>query len=324
MAAGYTIKLNSVELNQLLDIVCRQHYVADDDAIELVSKLNQALDSTNRGVNRVRNITEIDAAAIRLKAAEAYHGQRSQQIAAQTVRNGQHINGQHMNSRPELANGATALLAPTQPAQAQGALQKATEARATPTQADEPLLATIAMFAQVVTEHLTQQHQKLGFATAPSRRIVHCIPFRGALWHYNDDQNRPAPIQASSLTCLVQTLEFRQDQGRRGIWLTQLNVMGDRPYCLQCDYDSAFSRSLLMALATLSSRQIKQPITLEPTWHDSTQRLFCRVYSQGKHVMRPYDQNTSWREVTLQAVANIDQANGRVVAEFGKQAKFSA
>ncbi|WP_416674034.1 hypothetical protein [Egbenema bharatensis] len=161
---------------------------------------------------------------------------------------------------------------------------------------------------------LNQRKYSLGFCESPRPKYIYCNRSQGGLWYFlADDANRtPLPIEQPALTCIVDRLEFKQVERRgRETWKTHLHVKSDRPYILEAGYDSNFSRSLISALAVMTSLQLQQPITIEVQAAESEEVLFCRVYTNNELVFAPWDEQTDWRKVARRAIANIDGAMGR-------------
>jgi hypothetical protein len=187
----------------------------------------------------------------------------------------------------------------------------------------EHLIAQQNVLLQQIVDVLKQQnsvpsnaHRKyaLGFCESPRPKYIYCNRSQGGLWYFlSDDANRtPQPITQPALTCLVDRLEFKQVERRgRETWKTHLHVKGDRLYILEAGYDSNFSRSLISALAVMTSLQLQQPITIEVQAAETEEVLFCRVYTHGELVFAPWDETTDWRKVARRAIANIDGAMGR-------------
>ena len=156
-----------------------------------------------------------------------------------------------------------------------------------------------------------QQRQSLGFGESPKVRFIYCNRSNHCLWYWLNDGREVVPIPQSALTCYVEKLEFRQVERRgKDTWKTHLHVRGDRRYILEAGYDSNFSKSLLAALATLSTDQLQQPVTIEVQAADADEVLFCRVYANGDLVFAPWDEQTDWRFIAKRAIANVEAANG--------------
>ncbi|MGA1626531.1 MAG: hypothetical protein ACO4AJ_13065, partial [Prochlorothrix sp.] len=124
--------------------------------------------------------------------------------------------------------------------------------------------------------------------------------------YYRDSKDQqPVLIPTPVLVCRAQHLEFVHC---RDLWKLRFYVRADRPYCLEADYSSAFSKALLLALASLEVQQLHSPLSLEVVPFQGPGNVTCRVYSQGIQVMHHFGPNPPWRDVARQAIAKVEQA----------------
>ncbi|WP_242054260.1 hypothetical protein [Nostoc sp. FACHB-888] len=83
-----------------------------------------------------------------------------------------------------------------------------------------------------------------------------------------------------------------------------LPIDSTRLYILESGHDTHFAKSVLAAIATLTPEQLYSPITLQPTPGTTDESvLFCRVWVGSELVMASYNEETTWREVSKQAIA---------------------
>lgn len=160
-------------------------------------------------------------------------------------------------------------------------------------------------------------HQKppLGFIDSPRPRHIYCNRSNNCLWYWLNDAREVVPIPHSALNCRVEKLEFKQVERRgKDTWKIHLHVKADRHYILEAGYDSNFSKSLLAALATIPPGQLQHPVTIEVQAAESDEVLFCRIYANGELIFAPWDENTNWKEIAKQAIANVNGAMPRLVA----------
>jgi hypothetical protein len=171
--------------------------------------------------------------------------------------------------------------------------------------ANAPGIAAIARSLDAIATYLIQ-NQQLGFGITPGKRMIYCDSQQG--WYYLNEQQQAIPIVAPALTCRVQFLEFRQHQQN---WKTHCHVQADRPYCLESDYNSPFSKALLLAIASLTPEQLQHPLTIEALQSSDPPGLTCRVYISGTQVLSQFGKTPKWKDVARQAVQHVEVANGR-------------
>jgi hypothetical protein len=150
--------------------------------------------------------------------------------------------------------------------------------------------------------------QELGFGVSPRPQYVYCNRSNtGMLWYTLDEARNPIAIPHAALTGYITQLEFKQVE-RRGkeTWKTHLHITADRLYILESGFDSHFSKGLVSALASLESSALKQPITIEVQPAESEEVLFCRVYSDGKLIYAPYDEQTDWTKLSDIAQSKVN------------------
>lgn len=308
----YTLNLSSTELNQLLKICYGQQAVNDAVAITLIAKINEVLLSKGGLRNLPNSYTQktTDFAALESQAAEAYYRYRDQELGS----NGTAYAASAPGNRP---SGATAPATPYGPFADSTALNQppsqdlavpspsTTAASLSKQSSADPMIQSIARSLDRMATYLAQQNP-LGFSEEALHQVIYCDDPEGRTWYYRDKTlQQPVLISAPVLTCKAQRLEFVQQEGT---WKLKFYVLADRPYCLEANYNSAFSKALLLALASLELSQLKQPISLEVVPSASPGSLTCRVYSQGVQIMHYFGANPQWREVAHRAITQVEAA----------------
>lgn len=177
------------------------------------------------------------------------------------------------------------------------------------------LLASLIQKQNELLEQFAGKDAPLGFGESTMRpRYIYCNRSQtDCLWYWLDDDRKVQPINASSLWCVVQALEFKEVE-RKGkpTWKLHLHVKADRSYILESGFDSTFSKSLMSMLAVADVEGLRKPVSIEVQAADSEEVIFCRLYVNGESVYAPYDENTHWKTVANKAIANVRAASGIV------------
>jgi len=178
-------------------------------------------------------------------------------------------------------------------------------------------LQAIAHNLQQLTTALTPTKQTLGFGAAPKGQVwVFCNRSKGGVWYSLNEQNQPVIIEHQSLTGYIRKLEFKETV-RRNEKSHKLHcyIEADQLYILEGSATAHFCKGLLSAIAFLTPKQLKQPLTLVP--QPSTENgevLFTNVYQDGNQVFAPYDDQTDWKLTSRAAIDGVRVANGEAVA----------
>lgn len=61
--------------------------------------------------------------------------------------------------------------------------------------------------------------------------------------------------------------------------------------------------------ATLSPNQLSNLLTISPQPGDDDKVLFARVFIGGQLILTKYSEDSDWRDIALQALANVKTAN---------------
>lgn len=169
------------------------------------------------------------------------------------------------------------------------------------------LLAALTRQNELLTQILhSLDRPQLGLSdTAPGSLKIYANRTNGGLWYVLRD-GQPVILEAAALTGYLKELKF-EETTRRGKQVYKLltHIEGDRPYVIESGHDSHFSKGLLSAVARLNKGELRQPLTIEPRAADEETVLFCSCYLGNNYIYAPYSEDTNWREVSKQAIANV-------------------
>ena len=180
-------------------------------------------------------------------------------------------------------------------------------------------LETIAQYLATIAESLYPKKQEsqpqLGFTNLEKRITIYCQPHGVSPWYMLDDRQNVIPIAARVLTCIIQSIDTQSNTHKPKFYI---NVLGDKPYCLETLCHSIFSKSFLLAIASLTPQQLQEPLTLEPIPYQNQQDLLCRVYHKGAMVSntlitRTWGKHPQWTQVLQRAVENLAMAQGHII-----------
>ncbi|KKI98368.1 hypothetical protein [Prochlorothrix hollandica] len=304
---NYTLTLSSLELNQLLKILYYQEVIPDQSAISLIAHINKILQQQGamRSLPDPESYSQ-DSQALETMAAEIYHRYRENRTPVSDTGTGHHS---HQSTRSSPGEDSSLVAVSSLDLVYQ---QDSGNGKLVPNASGshDQVLSSIAYSLERMATYFGQQNP-LGFSQDPLWRVIYCDGVEGATWYYRDELQRPVLIPTPVLTCKVQRLEFCQ---RQQSWKMQLYAMGDRPYCLESNYDSSFSKALLLALASLTPTQLQRPLAIESFPIANASNLTCRVYSNGSQVTHRFGSNPQWRDVAGQAMANIEASQGAKLA----------
>ena len=146
---------------------------------------------------------------------------------------------------------------------------------------------------------------ELGFGSAPRASYIFANRSAGTgSWYMLDREGAPVACPTNALTGHIVNLEFKQLERRgQAVWKLHLTMEADRKYIIESGKDTVFSRCVMAALATLTRRQLSQPITVEVRPADNAESLFCNFYIAGERVRCYWDRETQWRSVAQAAVS---------------------
>jgi hypothetical protein len=148
---------------------------------------------------------------------------------------------------------------------------------------------------------------RLGFH-APLTRLYVFIKNEGnALWYYLDDGTKHY-IQENALTGTIKRFEVKESQTSFGSELkADFEIVADRRYVLRSGTDTAFTKGMLMTLASLSDEQLNRPITLELKAGDEKGNVL--VSARDPETFEPIRtgswENADWNQLMNQALARL-------------------
>jgi hypothetical protein len=150
---------------------------------------------------------------------------------------------------------------------------------------------------------------KLGLHNEAGNCKIYCNRHNGSLW-YTLNNSEPSAVAGSALTGYLKELRFENTE-RRNKETSKLliTIQADRTYILESGADTNFSKCLLTAFASLTPEQLYSPVTLQPQAGKDENVLFCRVWVGSELIMAPYNEQTDWKNTTLQALAVTKAAN---------------
>ncbi len=155
---------------------------------------------------------------------------------------------------------------------------------------------------------------KLGLhSDNPGGMKIYCNRQHGSLW-YTLQNGEPVPVQATALTGYLRRLSFETCTRRnREVSKLLITIQGDIPYVLECGSDTQFCKGILAAVASLSPNQLSNLLTISPQPGDDDKVLFARVFIGGQLILTKYSEDSDWRDIAKQALANVKGANQDVV-----------
>ncbi len=287
MSKTYTISFTTVDLDQLLKVLYSQTVIPDETAIRLISEINREVHKSSPLKLDSQNLLTNEQLDLTLSGArETYQRYRLEHSFKESV-----------SHSPEVI----ALYQPAGLLDDPNAFEKPDSINA--------VVQALETIADCLAQQNRPQAQPLGFTATYRKEIIYCEAQHGTCWHLLNEWEQPIPITARALTCLVQSLEVKQNIP---IPKLHLHVQADKLYCLESPCYSLFSKTLLLSLASLPAQQLKQPITLEPVQSKNSSELLCRVYYQGSLVANAYGKNPHWPAVLKRVLENLEQANGKL------------
>ncbi|MEM8602229.1 MAG: hypothetical protein AAGF24_00145 [Cyanobacteria bacterium P01_H01_bin.121] len=170
-----------------------------------------------------------------------------------------------------------------------------------------------------IEDRLAKQNQ-LGACLPPGERVyifANRNQCPGFSWYTLDENNMPVGLQTPSIRGYLTDAGFRKTQ-RFGDDVTVFTIEltgGDRRFVVESRGTANFTKSILMAIVSLSDEDIRLPIVLEPAPSRSkdpkhAKVLHCNVYDchgepvKGKDRPQKNDQ-AGWRQVAKRAEDRI-------------------
>lgn len=148
---------------------------------------------------------------------------------------------------------------------------------------------------------------KLGFHQPLTRLYIFIKNEANCLWYWLDD-GRQVYIPDTALTGTLKSFEVKQCETSYGDLLkADFEIVADRRYVLRSGADSAFSRGMLLAIAALSDKQLKRPITIEvkPGQEKSNVLVSVRDPKSFEPIITGKWENVNWDDLTKSAIARL-------------------
>lgn len=158
-----------------------------------------------------------------------------------------------------------------------------------------------------------QSEVKLGFGEAPrSSQYLFCNRNNGGVWYSLNEQSQPQVIEHQSLTGYIRKIEFKQVERRREeTHKLHVTFEADKIYTLESGSKAHFTKGLLMAIASMTPRQLAQPIMIVPQAStENAEVLFCNIWQNGNQIFSPYNDETDWRAIASEAKELVEEAQG--------------
>lgn len=137
------------------------------------------------------------------------------------------------------------------------------------------------------------------------------------LWYTREnDQNHG--IKAKAIRGYATGLSFDKEvRYEEEKWLMHLDIdVGDRAYQLEAAHGSTFAKGLLVALATMTPYQLKEPITIGVQPGDQGKNadkvLLARVWSKDGYVI---NKDLDWETIDWKAIAKTARENVAIAVE---------
>lgn len=120
---------------------------------------------------------------------------------------------------------------------------------------------------------------KLGFGNVPKPQYIFISRENDYCWYMLSEDEKHIPISDKALTGIITNIECNKKvETTQGIsFKTDLHVLADKPYIVRSGRDSYFSKSLLLSLDALNSKQLSQPLTITVKPGDK-KVVFCTIY----------------------------------------------
>ena len=148
---------------------------------------------------------------------------------------------------------------------------------------------------------------KLGFHAPLTRLYVFVKNEANTVWYYLDDGTKRY-IQETALTGTLKRFEVKEAQTSFGTELkADFEVVADRRYVLRSGTDTAFTKGMLMAIASLSDEQLNRPITLELKAGEEKNNVLvgARDPETFEQIRTGSWENVDWNNLMNQALARL-------------------
>lgn len=162
------------------------------------------------------------------------------------------------------------------------------------------LLGDIKGLQEQILAELKGSKVALGFQESLFTTVyLNAVKSPGHVW-YRVLNGEQVPIKeqafAGYLKRVDRTTETRRDKETEKLHLWMEGQSGAL-YRFEAGWKSHTFRSLVSSLASLTPEQLCQPIVLFPYCGDDPSVLFVKLYSGGKSVFAPYNDQTDWESL---------------------------
>ena len=175
---------------------------------------------------------------------------------------------------------------------------------------DESALYSIAESLRAIA-HQMGPSSDLGFVQPPKATWVYANRTQGDRWYWRTPEGNYELCPTAALSGRLVSLDFREMTRRnQPVWKLHTTLEADRTYIIEAGRDSVFAKSLLAAIATLSSTTLRQPIILEVHPADQNEEsLFCNLYVEGERVYGSWGDQPDWTTIANKAMTLVAQAH---------------
>ncbi len=145
------------------------------------------------------------------------------------------------------------------------------------------------------------QVRQLGFNC--DRTYVFVDSKYGGCWYTLSKDDKPCPIEATSLNGYIRKIEFKVSAESSKLLCF---VDADKQYILRTGHDTHFAKGLLMALSVLPPERLARPVRIQP--QASKRCILCNLHQDGELIRARYGDDTDWRAVSIRAMENLRSA----------------
>jgi len=175
----------------------------------------------------------------------------------------------------------------------------------------QPTLNSIAASLEAIASHLGTA-PTLGFVQPPKATWIYANRTQGDRWYWRTPTGAYDLCPTSAIAGVLTRLEFKEVTRRQQpVWKLWATLESDRTYIIESGRESVFTKSLLVAITTLTPDQLKRPLTLDVYPADQNEEsLFCSVYVEGEKIYQKWGESPDWEHIAQTAMAVVDHAHG--------------
>jgi hypothetical protein len=155
---------------------------------------------------------------------------------------------------------------------------------------------------------------KLGFGAIPKQQYIFVSRESDYCWYMLSENDKQIAIYDKALTGVITGIEVekRVETSFKQTFKTDLYILADKPYIIRSGSDSYFSKSLLLALDTLTLEQLSQPLTIAVRPGDK-KVVFCEIYNPVtyKSIGVSWDghKEVNWQALGQKISQKLNQSN---------------